>query len=226
MAVRCLTIPGEDTLALRLPMDTPRHQSPIAVTLEDGSIAHLRPITPADAPLLTEGLDRMSVESRFARFGVGVGRLGRQELRYLTELDHRLHVAWGALVDDRPAGVARMIRTEPDTAEVAVAVVDDLQGRGLGRALFTALVASARDLGVEVFIFTVLPSSRAALAAVAGMGASLDRRGSVVHGRVELSGLPRGERDAEFAGLLSTYREAGRSTPPRRPSAPGPAPPS
>jgi GNAT superfamily N-acetyltransferase len=45
----------------------------------------------------------------------------------------------------KPVGVARYVRSasEPDAGEAAVAVVDDWQGRGVGRALLNRLANRA-----------------------------------------------------------------------------------
>jgi len=85
----------------------------------------------------------------------------------LSETDELNHVAVGAerggLVLGRREGlgVARFIRLaeEPDIAELAVAVVDDLQGRGLGRLLVKTLCRVARDRDVRRFRALVLPQN-------------------------------------------------------------------
>ena len=62
-------------------------------------------------------------------------------------------------------GVARYIRSNEDAevAEVAVTVVDDWHGRGLGRALLTRLTYRARREGVRRFSAVVLGENREAL---------------------------------------------------------------
>lgn len=179
----------------------------IAVTLRDGSIAELRPIHPDDRGLLAEGLSLMSIESRFARFGVGVDHLTPSELDYLTKVDQVGHVAWGAVIDNEPAGVGRYIRfSDPICADVAVTVVDRFQGRGLGRVLFEALVASARANQLAELCFAVQPFNKAVRRILDGVDVDLTESGGLVQGRIEVSSVPATERDARFVALLTEAR--------------------
>lgn len=128
------------------------------LTLADGRTVTLRPIRPADKQLLVQGLARMSSESRYLRFMGARSRLTQAQLRYLSEVDGFNHFAIGAVAingDGSEEGVAaaRFVRlkNEPTVAEPAVAIIDDYQGQGLGRAMLDRLVSAARERGVERF---------------------------------------------------------------------------
>lgn len=111
----------------------------------------IRPVESGDAPLLADGFARLSARSRRSRFLRDKNSLTESELRFLTCVDHRDHEALGALSPDgRGVGVARYIRDaeEPRAAEVAVTVVDEWQGRGLGTKLLSLLCERARAEGV------------------------------------------------------------------------------
>jgi RimJ/RimL family protein N-acetyltransferase len=129
------------------------------VVLADGSRVVIRPVHREDAPLLTEGFARFSAESRRLRFLADKSRLTEAELRYFTHIDHHDHEALGAVdeADGRALGIARFVRDtkDPELAEIAVAVVDDWQGRGLGTALVTRLLRRAREEGIHRFIALV-----------------------------------------------------------------------
>ena len=68
-----------------------------AVTLSDGQRVHLRLMQPSDKELLLAGFERLSPDSRYARFMAPKARLTEGELRYLTEVDGVDHFAMGAI---------------------------------------------------------------------------------------------------------------------------------
>src|SRR3954465_12123502 len=145
------------------------------VTLRDSTEVEIRPVTPTDRRLLLSGFARFGERSRHQRFfGVKVA-LTEAELTFFTEIDHHDHEALGAIdvATGAGVGIARFIRLRPGgpVAEAAVSVVDDWQGRGVGRALLNALVERAGEEGVERFQATLLRSNRAMLEAFRRVGA-------------------------------------------------------
>src|SRR5215468_5851467 len=160
----------------------PGHRSRAAMTgrpvkLRDGSKVLIRQIQPADAPLLADGFARLSGKSRQMRFLARKDRLSAAELRYFTDLDHRDHEALGALdqADGRGVGVARYVRDaeDPRAAEIAVTIVDEWQGRGLGAELLTRLSDRARSEGICRFTALVAEDNRAMAGLLRNMSASL-----------------------------------------------------
>jgi len=120
----------------------------------------IRPIAPDDKQALLDGFERLSEQSRYRRFLAPHGALTPEEVRYFTEVDHHDHEA---LVAVEPAtgegvGVARYVRfaDDPTTAEVAVAVIDDWQRRGVGTRLMNELAQRAREEGITRFSGLVL----------------------------------------------------------------------
>lgn len=179
----------------------------VPVTLRDGSIAEIRPIGPADQGLLIEGLQQLSPQSKFARFGSGISGLSASELRYLTDVNQVSHVAWGATIDDEPAGVGRYIVNSAAEAEIAITVVDRFQRRGLGRALFDALAASARASGIESFHFAIEPWNRTVLRMLPGIEVGQDESDGMLTGRIALAEIPTSRQEPEFVDLLDRSRQ-------------------
>ncbi len=138
------------------------------VTLRDGSRVIIRPAIPSDRELLAEGFERLSPESRYRRFFAPMKQMSGPLLDYLTSIDYDNHFAWAALSaepgpDGRPmgVGVGRYVRLEdPQAAEMAVTVVDDWQGRGLGRVLLDALILEALENGITRLEGDVLAENR------------------------------------------------------------------
>jgi RimJ/RimL family protein N-acetyltransferase len=130
--------------------------------LRDGTSVRLRLVGPADREQMLAGFERLSPESRYWRFFTAMPRLSPALLTRLTDTDGHDHLAIGAELRDEDGGplvgVARFIRLgdAPDTAEASVAVVDDLQRRGLGRLLLRQLSAAARAHGIRTFRAHVL----------------------------------------------------------------------
>jgi RimJ/RimL family protein N-acetyltransferase len=149
--------------------------------LRDGSLVAIRPVRPEDAALLTDGFARLSARSRQSRFFTGKQRLSEAEVRYLTNVDHRDHEALGAVSrGGRGVGVARYIRDPGDTAsaEVAVTVVDEWQGRGLGSKLLALLSNRARATGISRFTAVTAAGNTASKTLIVHAGGTLvSRRG-------------------------------------------------
>ncbi|QFZ22424.1 GNAT family N-acetyltransferase [Saccharothrix syringae] len=81
----------------------------------------------------------LSPRSRYLRFHTPVPRLTTTMRARLTDLDGRRRAAVVAESRRGPVGIARLAATGEATAEVAVAVVDPWQRRGVGTELVNAL---------------------------------------------------------------------------------------
>jgi RimJ/RimL family protein N-acetyltransferase len=149
--------------------------------LRDGSEVLIRQVRGSDAPLLADGFARLSARSRQMRFLSPKRSLSAAELRFLTEVDHHDHEAIGALspADGRGVGIARYIREpgDPTAAEIAVTIVDDWQGRGLGTELLARLSDRARQAGIRRFTATVAYGNTAMTGLLQNMGAELAGHG-------------------------------------------------
>jgi ribosomal protein S18 acetylase RimI-like enzyme len=98
---------------------------------------------------------RLGQRSRAQRFGGAKPRLTNQELEALARVDGEHHVLVAYVDGDaRPAGIAQLVR-DGSAAEVAFAVADELQGRGLGSILSRELAADARAAGIVELRATV-----------------------------------------------------------------------
>jgi nucleotide-binding universal stress UspA family protein len=203
----------------------------VTVELRDGSQVEIRPVEPDDRAALAAGFERLSPESRYRRFFGPMPHLSERFLDYLTQIDHCDHEA---LVAVEPGtgdgvGVARYVRTEPDVAEPAIAVIDDWQGRGVASALLDRLADRAREEGVARFEAPVLATNQDAIAVLERLGRTTRRRdGREVLLTIDLPGrgvaLPWRSVLREVAvGTIAPARTLLERIWPRRPGEPGDA---
>jgi RimJ/RimL family protein N-acetyltransferase len=174
------------------------------VVLRDGSEVVIRQVRSSDGPLLADGFARLGPESRRLRFLRRKDELTPAELRYFTDVDHHDHEALGALAGATGGGVgiARYVRdaSDPHSAEIALTVVDDWQGRGLGTELLAQLSGRARAAGIRRFTALVSADNAAMTALLRRLCADPVRR---EYGTVEweITLVP---SESPCAGLLAS----------------------
>jgi ribosomal protein S18 acetylase RimI-like enzyme len=131
---------------------------------------------PEDEPLLHEAVADMSERSEYFRFFSPLKRMPDAMAHRLAVVDYRDRFAIVASTHrpngkERILGVARYDRVAgADVAEVAVAVIDEMQRKGLGRALLTILAKVAREQGIKTFSLIVLPENQQMLGLLRKMG--------------------------------------------------------
>jgi GNAT superfamily N-acetyltransferase len=137
------------------------------VILRDGTAIFLKTLQPEDKEGVRTGFERMSRESRFKRFFAYKASLSSRELSYLTDLDGETHFALAAgriLPGGAPEGIgtARFIclGEDPGAAEFALTIVDDWQGKGIGKLLFHYLAQAARERHIDRLVCSVMPSNK------------------------------------------------------------------
>ena len=181
------------------------------VTLKDGSRVILRPGLPTDRALLAREFERLSPESRYRRFFSPLKVMSPRLLDYLTSMDYVDHFAWAALSaepgpggEPQGVGVSRYIRLpDPTAAEMAVTVVDDWQGKGLGRILLDALVLEALENGITRFEGDVLTENGPMQELLRRTGATFRPEGSgVLRFSIDLPPREEALRGSPFGELL------------------------
>jgi RimJ/RimL family protein N-acetyltransferase len=164
-----------DTLSMARP--APGQALPGEFFLDDGTPALIWPLLTTDAGTLRDLFRRLSPESRQNRFLQVVDELDAPMIRRLAgSVDGVHHIALLLVVlppggKEEPVGVARLLQDpdDPATADVAVTVVDDWQGRGAGTALVSALL-QRRPAAVIRLRTLVAAGNRASLALLAEAG--------------------------------------------------------
>jgi L-amino acid N-acyltransferase YncA len=161
--------------------------------LGSGERVSVRQLRREDAPAIAAAVEQMSPRSRYLRFHSALPRLTEQMVSYLTDIDHHDHEALVALPPGSGGiivGVARFIRDpeHPDTAEMAVAVADTWQRRGLGTLLLRQLARRATEVGVSHFTADILAENAPTIELARELGASAtDNHGSTVTTRMDVA---------------------------------------
>src|SRR5215217_5131145 len=130
------------------------------VVLRDGTVAHVRPITPDDAEGIRQFHSRQSAESIYLRFFAPLRELSDRDIHRFTHVDHHDRVALVATLAGEIIGIGRYDRIDPGSAEVAFNISDHFQGKGIGSVMLEHLAAIAQELGINRFVAEVLPQNR------------------------------------------------------------------
>ena len=150
--------------------------SPRTVELRDGTKLQVRQIAAEDEPLLHEAVSSMSERTVYLRFFSPMKRLSDALAHRLAVVDYNDRFALVATTKrptgkERIVGVARYDRAAgTDAAEVAVAVIDEFQRRGMGGILLGTLAGVASVHGIRTFSLIVLPENREMLGLLRKMG--------------------------------------------------------
>jgi acetyltransferase len=146
------------------------------VRLANGSRVTIRPTLPQDLGLQREFFRSLSAEGRYRRFMSPLNELPEAVAQRFISVDYRSHLALLAEVfdDNREImiGEARYVVDEHDPAicESALAVADDWQANGVGRALLQRLERQAAASGIRRMVADALFVNKAMLGLAARSG--------------------------------------------------------
>lgn len=153
--------------------------------LRDGSAIRIRAIRPDDKQRLLGHFSRLSAESVYQRFFGAKKILTPEDLVHFTELDFvdavGLVATLGEGDQERIVGVGRYFVDPagpggPKRAEVAFAVEDAEQGRGICTRLLEQLLPFARRNGIVAFFGDVLADNVHMLHVFSRMGFTVTSR--------------------------------------------------
>jgi ribosomal protein S18 acetylase RimI-like enzyme len=144
--------------------------------LKHGPTLLVRPLRHGDVRTVMAVFERLGDQSRRARFNGPKPCLGAAELRQLAAVDRSHHALVGYVEGDpQPVAIARLVRSG-DTAEIAFAVADDHQHRGIGSTLAGELIADARASGIREITALAASDNPAAVALLRRTAKVLDIR--------------------------------------------------
>jgi acetyl coenzyme A synthetase (ADP forming)-like protein len=135
------------------------------VILRDGSSVHVRPVRGEDEMALAGFFEGLTAESRGLRFFSAAPNVaGEAERAVDVDYADRYGLIATRGEDSSPVGHAGYARISEGTAEVAFAVADVMQGRGLATILLAHLAEVAHERGITAFEAEVLPGNHRMIA--------------------------------------------------------------
>ncbi len=136
-----------------------------SVVLRDGSSTDLRPIRPDDESRILAFFRRLSPRTVYLRFHQVLKEMSTEDARRFCAVDYDNSFALVATVasdgEEKIIAVGRYARSPgTNTAEIAFAVEDPYQGKGLGTHLLHHLAVIARERGINVFEAEILAQNQ------------------------------------------------------------------
>ncbi|MFZ0524391.1 MAG: GNAT family N-acetyltransferase [Xanthobacteraceae bacterium] len=161
-------------------------------TLPNESRIIIRALRPDDRNDLMAVVGQVSNQSLYRRFFGPRRHFTKAEISFFVNVDFSRHVALIALLEGQSkstiVGGARYVAETQQQAEVALMVIDEYQGQGIGGLLLRHLIAIARARGLQEFVAMVLPDNAAMLKVFrsCGIPATVTRESGEMHVTLQL----------------------------------------
>jgi acyl-CoA synthetase (NDP forming)/GNAT superfamily N-acetyltransferase len=173
--------------------------------LTDGTTIEIRPARPGDFDAVRDMHAKMSPDNLYLRFFGFSAVAAEREARRICREPAPDHAALLAVLDGEVVGCSSYECADDGSrsAEVAMAVADEMHSRGAGTLLLEHLISLARSRGVHAFTAETLVENALMLQVFADAGLPVHR--TLADGVYDFSfPLPADEADA----ALGTYRDA------------------
>ncbi len=173
--------------------------------LTDGTTIEIRPAQPGDFDAVRAMHTKMSPDNLYLRFFSFSAVAAEREARRICREPAPDHAALLAVLDGEVVGCSSYECADDGSrsAEVAMAVADEMHSRGAGTLLLEHLISLARSRGVHAFTAETLVENALMLQVFADAGLPVHR--TLADGVYDFSfPLPADEADA----ALGTYRNA------------------
>jgi acetyltransferase len=159
--------------------------------MRDGTPLLLRPMKPEDEPLVSDFYGKCSEETIYFRYFRQIKKWTHEMLIRFTQNDYDREL--GLMAIGQPPGpevmlgVSRLVMdANRETAEFAVIVADQWQGKGLGPKLVEEVIGIAKENRVKLLWGEVLSSNKTMLDLVKRLGFTLIRQMEAQTFRVEM----------------------------------------
>lgn len=155
--------------------------------LRDGASLEVRALLPGDRAAMLDAINRFSNEALYRRFFAPKRNFSEREIDFFLNVDFKSHVALAAVLSEGGrkviVGGSRYVVCRPGCAEVAFAVDDPHQKRGIATHLIGHLIKIARAAELKEFVAEVLPENVPMLKVFerCGLTMTTSRERGVVH---------------------------------------------
>ena len=173
--------------------------------LADGTTVEIRQAGPDDFDAVWDMHEKMSQDNLYLRFFSVSSVAAKRAARRICREPGPDHAALLAALDGGVVGygIYERLGAGSPSAEIAMAVTDDMHNRGVGTLLLEHLISLARGRGVRTFVAETLSGNALMLKVFADAGLPAQR--ALIDGVYEVTfPLPADEADA----ALGTYRDA------------------
>ncbi len=134
-----------------------------AVSLDDGTALHIRPIRSEDEPSLRRFFETLSAESVFYRFGQRRINIPHDYLARFCQVDYDRDLAFLAVIgreEEVIVGDVRLNRfADLESAELSFVVADQWQGKGIGSLLMDFCIRVAKEIGLKTLLMEIMKSN-------------------------------------------------------------------
>jgi RimJ/RimL family protein N-acetyltransferase len=160
--------------------------------LRDGASLEIRALRPSDRAAMLESIGRFSNEALHRRFFAPKRNFSEREIDFFVNVDFESHVALVAVLSEggRPmiVGGSRYVVCRPGCAEIAFAVDDPHQKRGIATHLIVHLIRIARAAALKEFVAEVLAENVPMLKVFerCGLAMTTRRERGIVHATLAL----------------------------------------
>jgi acetyltransferase len=149
--------------------------------MRDGTPVLLRPMKPEDEQLVSDFLGKCSEDTVYFRYFRLIKKWTHEMLIRFTQNDYDREMGLMAIGSppgpEVMLGVCRLVmEANRETAEFAIIVADQWQGKGLGPKLVEEVIAIARERRVKLLWGEVLATNQPMLEMVKRLGFSLNRQ--------------------------------------------------
>lgn len=134
------------------------------LTLEDGTLVQLRPIHKDDGAKYEDIVKYISEKSMYNRF-LGAVKISDKLIEKFTQLDYAKEMAIIAELiegkEKRIIGVARFAAYQQQSAEIAITIIDQWQGNGLGKLMTNYILKIAKEMGYRTITARLFETNKA-----------------------------------------------------------------